>query len=73
MYIAPIKTQCKLNHKSHKSSICLKCSCILFLKVFNESDSTIDGGKLFHVVTILCEKLFILTSSLAFGVSNIKG
>ena len=68
MYIVPIKTQCRLNLKSHKSPICLKCSSIRFLKVFNESDSTTDGGKLFHVVTILSEKLFLLTSSLAFGV-----
>ena len=57
---------------SHKSPIHLKCSSILFLKVFYESHSTTDGGKLFYVVTVLCEKLFLLTSSLAFGVSHIK-
>ena len=73
MYIVPIKPQCKLNPKSHTSPIRLKWSSILFLKVFNKSHSTTtDGGELFHVDTILCEKLFLLTSTLAFTVSIIK-
>ena len=70
MYIVPIKTQCKLNPKSHKSPIRLKCSSIRFLKEFNESHSTTDGGKLFNVVAILCEKIVPPHSN--FGASYIN-
>ena len=62
MYTVLIKTQCKLKYPES----------ILFLKVFNEPHSKTDGGTLFHVVTVLYEKLFLLTSSLAFSDSNIK-
>ena len=40
--------------------------------MFRESHSTTDDGKLFHVVTFLCAKLFLLKSNIVFGASNIN-